>query len=408
VKTLNENKSVEYKYMEKNLATLGSTFFLWGLITAINSTLVLFFYHYFNLSWPQAMLINVLFYVAPFVTCLPCSSLIASLGYRYVLRASLSLVMGGCLLLSYALSQYFLSLSMCAVFVIATGVAALQVVANPYLTLLSKEHKRVGNLSLASAVNSLGTTLAPLCIAFALQYSPIDYVSHKEPIRWIWLGLAIFSGMLIMITFLIKIPDVMQPKSIERKFVQLWQNKGFVFSACAIFTYVGVEVTLGTNTISYLTSIGQWDAEVAISLISFYWGGALIGRFLFGFLAHKVSLRKAFFTVTITSALLVFLAIVLNNTIGGYLLLLIGFANSIMYPIIFSHSMKTVPQLANLAAGILIMAGVGGAVVPYLQAMLVEIIALRFSFLLPFALYLLLACWGAKYLDSQSPSATGG
>lgn len=211
-----------------------------------------------------------------------------------------------------------------------------------------------------------------------------------------------------MITFLIKIPDVMQPKSIERKFVQLWQNKGFVFSACAIFTYVGVEVTLGTNTISYLTSLGQWDAEVAISLISFYWGCALIGRFLFGFLAHKVSLRKAFFTVTITSALLVFLAIVLNNTIGGYLLLLIGFANSIMYPIIFSHSMKTVPQLANLAAGILIMAGIGGAVVPYLQAMLVEIIALRFSFLLPFALYLLLACWGAKYLDSQSPSATGG
>ncbi|MEG0230553.1 MAG: MFS transporter [Hafnia sp.] len=388
--------------MKKHLTTVGATFFLWGLITAFNSTLILFFYHYFQLSWPQAMLVNVLFYIAPFLACLPCSKLIALFGYRTLLRSALLLTMSGCGLLSLALGYYSIIGALFAVFVIATGVAAMQVVANPYLTLLSQEHKRVGNLTLASAVNSLGTTLAPLLIAFALRASPIDYVNHNEPIRWIWLVLALFSAGLLTITILIKLPDIAQKTKTTKYPSSLWSNRKFIYSVAAIFIYVGVEVSLGTNTINYLSTIGKWNTETAISLISLYWGGALIGRFIFGIFAHRISLKIAFLAVTLISAFFIVLSILLNNAIGGYLLLLIGFANSIMYPIIFSQSMATVPHSANFAAGVLIMAGIGGAIIPYIQALMIDILTLRFSFLLPLALYILLACWGAKHLKPAS------
>lgn len=149
------------------------------------------------------------------LTCLPCSKLIALYGYRTMLRSALLLTMSGCGLLSLALGCYSIIGALFAVFAIATGVAAMQVVANPYLTLLSQEHKRVGNLTLASAINSLGTTLAPLLIALALRASPIDYVNHNEPIKWIWFVLALFSVGLFAITFSIKLPDIIQDKKIK-------------------------------------------------------------------------------------------------------------------------------------------------------------------------------------------------
>lgn len=388
--------------MKKHLTTVGATFFLWGLITAFNSTLILFFYRYFQLSWPQAMLVNFIFYIAPFLTCLPCSKLIALYGYRTMLRSALLLTMSGCGLLSLALGCYSIIGALFAVFAIATGVAAMQVVANPYLTLLSQEHKRVGNLTLASAINSLGTTLAPLLIALALRASPIDYVNHNEPIKWIWFVLALFSVGLFAITFSIKLPDIIQDKKNKTDSPTLWGNTKFIYSAAAIFIYVGVEVSLGKNTINYLSTIGKWNTEIAISLISLYWGGALIGRFIFGVFADRISLKIAFLSVTLVSASFILLSILLNNAAGGYLLLLIGFSNSIMYPIIFSQSMTTVPHRANFAAGVLIMAGIGGAIIPYIQALMIDSLTLRFSFLLPLALYILLACWGAKHLKPAS------
>lgn len=319
-----------------------------------------------------------------------------------MLRSALLLTMSGCGLLSLALGCYSIIGALFAVFAIATGVAAMQVVANPYLTLLSQEHKRVGNLTLASAINSLGTTLAPLLIALALRASPIDYVNHNEPIKWIWFVLALFSVGLFAITFSIKLPDIIQDKKNKTDSPTLWGNTKFIYSAAAIFIYVGVEVSLGTNTINYLSTIGKWNTEIAISLISLYWGGALIGRFIFGVFADRISLKIAFLSVTLVSASFILLSILLNNAAGGYLLLLIGFSNSIMYPIIFSQSMTTVPHRANFAAGVLIMAGIGGAIIPYIQALMIDSLTLRFSFLLPLALYILLACWGAKHLKPAS------
>lgn len=374
---------------------------MWGNITSINSTLIIFFYQYFKISWQQAILINVLFYLAPFLTCLPCSALISRWGYRSVLRISLAITAFGCLALALALKGDTFSCALLAVFVVATGVSAMQVVANPYLTLLSDPHKRVGNLSLASAVNSLGTTLAPLFIAFLLQCSPIDFAARQEPISQLWLVLALFSGLLILIGYVINLPDVERPARLQQRISELWKYKIFVFSSAAIFCYVGVEVAVATSVVNYLTTISLWETDRAMSLVSIYWGGALIGRLLFGFLAHKLNIHHIFLSATLLCALCIMLAILLNNVIGGILLLLTGLGNSIMYPVIFSRSISKLPHLANIAAAVLVMAGIGGAIIPYLQAMIIDGPGLRISFMLPMVLYFVLAAWGYFHLRAD-------
>lgn len=380
--------------MNKNLTTLGMVFFLWGNITSINSTLILFFYQYFKITWQQAILINVLFYLAPFITCLPCSLLISRWGYRTVLRVSLFTSAVGCMALGFALQGFSFSYSLLAVFVVATGVSAMQVVANPYLTLLSKPHKRIGNLSLASAVNSLGTTLAPLFIALLLQHYPIDFAAHREPISGLWMVLSFFSALLIFISFIINLPDAEQPTCNHQRFSDLWQHKGFIFNATAIFIYVGVEVAIATSVVKYLTTMGLWQIDQAMSLVSIYWGGALIGRILFGLFAHKINTYHAYLIATLFCACCVILALLLNNAVGGVFLLLTGLGNAIMYPVIFSRSLSKLPHLANIAAAVLVMAGIGGAIIPYLQAMIINGVGLRMSFILPMILYFVLAIWG--------------
>ena len=380
--------------MKRNLSLLAMVFFLWGNITAINSTIILFFYHYFQISWQQAMLITVLFYIAPFISCLPCSVLIAHWGYRRVLQFSLLLSTAGCLLLAAAISMNTFYGSLPGMFIVATGVAAMQVVANPYLSLLSPADRRVSNLSLASAVNSLGTTLAPVFLALLLKLYPADPYLHQEPVSGLWFMLALASIALLIGSVIIRLPDVPRPPLAALRFSSLYQQPQPLLSIAAIFIYVGVEVAIATSLVQYLTLSAGWSPETAMSLVSLYWGGALVGRLLFGLFASNAHNAVVFRTATLLGVLLVALATGLNNTAGGWLLLLTGLGNSVMYPIIFGHTLSQYPQQANLLAAAMVMAGIGGAIIPWLQAVIIDNISLHLSFLLPMALYALLAVWG--------------
>ncbi|HEX4501616.1 MAG TPA: MFS transporter [Scandinavium sp.] len=388
--------------MKRNFVLLAMVFFLWGNITAVNSVIILFFYHYFQISWQQAMLVTVLFYIAPFVSCIPCSLLIARYGYRRMLQSALMLSATGCTVLAATLHEGLFIGALIAVFVVAVGVAAMQVVANPYLALLSPPERRVSQLSLASAVNSLGTTLAPACIALLLQAYPAIPELHQEPMSGMWLVLALFSLLLLLGSQVIRLPDVAVPATVAHASSGLWRNPQVVFSVVAIFVYVGVEVSLATNLLKYLTLSAGWSADIAMSLITLYWGGALVGRLMFGLFGRQAHSAAVFKGATLLCALLVAVGMWLNNGVGGGLLLLAGIGNSVMYPIIFSHAISQQPQRANILAGAMVMAGIGGALFPWLQALIIDTLSLRLSFLLPLGMYLSLAMWGVYFLRPRA------
>ncbi|MBB1202296.1 MFS transporter [Enterobacteriaceae bacterium 89] len=390
--------------MKRNFTLLAVVFFLWGNITAINSVIILFFSDYFQISWQQAMLVTVLFYLAPFISCIPCSWLITRYGYRRMLEGSLLLSASGCLLLTVAIRQGTFVGALVGVFVAAIGVAAMQVVANPYLALLSPPERRVSNLSLASAVNSLGTTLAPLCIALLLKLFPAQPTLHQEPMSALWLALALLSLLLLLGAKLIRLPDVSVAVSGKTDTFRLRRHPQIVSSIIAIFIYVGVEVAVATSLLKYLTLSAGWPADTAVSLITLYWGGALVGRLLFGLFGRQEHSAAVFRCATLSCSLLVALAMVLNNAAGGWLLLLAGVGNSVMYPVIFAHAIGQQPSKANMIAGAMVMAGIGGAIFPWVQAMMIDVLDLRFSFLLPLGMYLMLAAWGMSFLRQKGRS----
>jgi len=387
--------------MNKNFTLLAMVFFLWGNITAINSGIIIFFFQYFHIGWRSAMLATVLFYIAPFIACLPCSWLISRWGYRRVLQYSLLITAAGCLALAGALRAATFPGSLMATFLVALGIAALQVVANPYLALLCPPDKRTGHLSLASAVNSLGTTLAPLVLAFLLSNNTVDPVLHREPISSLWLVLAVASFMIAAGITVLRLPDVTGPIPVIAHPSGFRQRPQMLFHVAAIFGYVGVEVTLATNLVKYLLATSSWQTSTALSLITFYWGGALLGRLLFGLLAHRLNNGVIFIGATLFCLLLVALAMMLNNQIGSCLLLAAGFGNAVMYPIIFSDGINRYLQQANVLAAAMVMAGIGGAVIPWLQTLLGDAIGLRASFVLPLIMYLLLALWGMRVLAQR-------
>ncbi|WP_220266930.1 MFS transporter [Enterobacter sp. Colony194] len=378
--------------MAKTTGVLILVFFLWGTITAINSTLPLYFLDYFQLTWQQAISMNTLFYLAPFLTCLPCGWLLSRIGYRRMLYGALLLTAAGAVLLACGLMIYQFRLSQGAVFVMASGVAALQVVTNPYLAALSGPERQVSQLSLASALNSLGTTLAPLAVAVLLANFPLNSTLHQEPLRWLWMALALVAVLIITLGKACRLPDV-RVHVATPSFRALFQRKRMIFHILALFIYVGVEVSLATSTANWWVQTGGKRIDQAMSLMAIYWGGALFGRFAFSGLAHRISVRMATLCMTWSAMLLVLAAVILNNAHGGYLLLITGLANAILYPVIFSQLLKDAQDQAGLASALAIMAGIGGAVLPWLQGVLIDGVTLRYSFLLPVALYGLLALW---------------
>ena len=388
------------------LAVLACAFFLWGCLTSINSVLIPFFYHYFSLTYRDAMLVNVAFYLAPFVACLPCSALMARLGYKMTLILAVGFAALGCLLMALAMWMVTFSLVLAAIFILAMGVAAMQVVANPYVTRLGPQETAAGRLSLASAINSTGTTVAPLLVASLLVIFPVSLGAHQEPVRWLFLGLAALTCGLIVLLYTRHLPDFrqLQMQRLSQRTRALFRESHFVMGLLAIGTYVGVEVEIGTTALSYLSdkSLGSLDLQQATSLIAIYWGGSLAGRMLYGLVAHRVNAICAFRIATVMAGILVIAAIGFANLWGGVCLLLVGLMNSLMYPVIFAQSVRNLGDKTSLASAFLIMAGIGGAILPFLQGWMVDVIGLRLSFLLPCAGYLVLMGVGLKM---RQPSA---
>ena len=382
------------------LAVLACAFFLWGCLTSINSVLIPFFYHYFSLTYRDAMLVNVAFYLAPFVACLPCSALMARLGYKMTLILAVGFAALGCLLMALAMWLVTFSLVLMAIFILAMGVAAMQVVANPYVTRLGPQKTAAGRLSLASAINSTGTTVAPLLVASLLVIFPVSLVAHQEPVRWLFLGLAALTCGLIVLLYACHLPDFrqLQMQRLSQRSRALFRESHFVMGLLAIGIYVGVEVAIGTTTLSYLSdkSLGNLDLQQATSLIAIYWGGSLAGRMLYGLVAHRVNAVGAFRIATVIAGILVIAAVGFANLWGGVCLLLVGLMNSLMYPVIFAQSVRNLGDKTSLASAFLIIAGIGGAILPFLQGWMVDVIGLRLSFLLPCAGYLVLMGVGLK------------
>src|ERR1035441_7301045 len=390
------------------LATVTTLFFMWGFLTCLNDILVPHLKSIFDLSYAQVMLIQFAFFGAYFIFSIPSAKIIDWIGYQRSMVVGL-LTMGlGAFLFVPAASVPSFPLFLGALIVLAAGITCLQVAANPYVTVLGKPETASSRLNLTQAFNSLGTFLAPffggLLILSAAPKTMADiramapdvlqaYRLHEAAtVKTPYVGLGIALVVLALAIGSFKLPKIehAQHKVGEKVNDSIWNHPSLIFGAIGIFVYVGGEVSIGSFLVNYFTQpeIGGLTEKVAASFVAFYWGGAMVGRFIGSALLQKISTRGLLGVCAVCAAALVAISMLTTGHTAMYSIILVGFFNSIMFPSIFTLGVAELGPLTGDGSGVMIMAIVGGAIIPVAQGWIADRIGIHHAFFLPVICYL--------------------
>ncbi|MEN3159959.1 sugar MFS transporter [Alkalimonas sp. NCh-2] len=391
------------------LTSLTSLFFIWGFITCLNDILIPYLQLLFDLSYTQAMLVQFCFFGAYFVVSVPAGMLVGRIGYQSGIVTGLLVAGAGCLLFYPAASIQVYGLFLFALFVLASGITILQVAANPYVSVLGRPETASSRLTMTQAFNSLGTTVAPFFGAW-LIFSGMDVSADAQvsetSVKLPYLLLAATLIVLAIIFAWIKLPKLGQKDRSNPVHLQgsAWQYRHLVLGAIGIFVYVGAEVGIGSFLVSYLTmpQIGGMTEAQAAHYIAWYFGGAMLGRFIGAAAMQKINAGKALAFNAVCAVLLLAITILSEGKLAMWSLLLVGLCNSIMFPTIFSLAIHGLKQHTSQGSGILCLAIVGGAVLPLLQGVLADTFGVQQAFLLPLLCYIYIAYYGLKGCIPQS------
>jgi len=416
--TLNDSKNANYTGA---LTVLTSLFFMWGFITCLNDILIPHLKSVFTLNYTQAMLIQFCFFTAYFIVSVPSGYLIEKIGYKNGIIVGLSRAGIGCLLFYPAAGSHSYPMFLGAFFVLASGITLLQVAANPYVTILGKPETASSRLNLTQAFNSLGTTIAPYFGALFILSNAVkttEEISMMNPedlsiyqaaeaaaVQNPYLALAAVLFLIAVVFAIIKLPKIEASEqsasgggSHDHMHNSAWGYKHLVLGAIAIFVYVGGEVSIGSFLVNFLgepTIAGLKEADAG-KFVSFYWGGAMVGRFIGAAVLQKMNPGKVLAFNAVAAAVLVILTMLTSGQTAMFLILSVGLFNSIMFPTIFSLGVDGLGKHTGQGSGILCAAIVGGAILPVVQGYFADSIGIQHAFFIPVLCYIYIAYYGWK------------
>jgi FHS family L-fucose permease-like MFS transporter len=389
-------------------------FFFWGFITSLNDILIPHFKAIFELNYTRVMLIQFAFFFAYFIFSMPSAKIVDTLGYKKTMVVGLIVMAAGAFVFFPAASLPSFPLFLVALMIVAGGITALQVSANAYVAILGNPETASSRLNLAQAFNSFGTTIGPYLggiyilsaqpkSADALKQLSADALhvyriheasSVKMPYVVIGLALLLFAVVIGMF----KLPAMPQAERHGRKGDSIWRYTHLVLGAVGIFVYVGAEVSIGSFLINYFSQpdIGNLTQLAASKYVSYYWGGAMIGRFVGSAILQKVKTGTLLGIAATAAVLLVCTSMLTSGPLAMWSILLVGFFNSIMFPSIFTLGIAKLGPLTGDGSGLLIMAIVGGAIIPVAQGWIADHIGIHHAFLLPVICYAYIVYYGLR------------
>ena len=404
------------------LAVVTSLFFMWGFLTCLNDILVPHLKSIFNLNYSQAMLIQFAFFSAYFLFSIPWSKFVNRIGYHWTMVVGLITMACGAFLFLPAASAASYGLFLTALLILAAGITGLQVAANPYVDLLGKPETASSRLDLTQAFNSLGTAIAPkiggililsaapLASTQLAQLAPQALQAYRvQQAASVRIPYAVIGAALVLLALLIgasKLPQIeaATTRTGEKAGDSIWKHPSLLLGAIGIFAYVGAEVSIGSFLVNYfgLPEIASLPAKTAAGYVSFYWGGAMIGRFVGALLLRRFKPASLLVLCTTAAAALVMTSMILGGHVAMWTILAVGFFNSIMFPTIFTLGVAELGPLTGSGSGILNMAIVGGAILPLIQGVIADHVGLQHAFFVPVVCYLYILFYG---LSGSKPNS---
>jgi MFS transporter, FHS family, L-fucose permease len=385
------------------LSVITTLFFMWGSLTSLNDVLIPYAQHVFKIKLDASMLIQTAFFSAYFVFSIPSSKIIDWIGYKKAIIVGLLTMVVACLAFYPAARIPSFSFFLVALVILATGITILQVAANPYVAVLGDSKTASSRLNLTQAFNSLGTTIFPWVGAHLIlgtTSTAIARTTSDEADAVVKLYVYFFSLALLLLAVAIGLFKLPRIESAEHQIGakisdSVWKHPNLIFGAIGIFVYVGGEVAIGSSIANYLaldniggfvSSSGIPDAASryraalaeAARYISLYWGGAMVGRFVGSALLQKIKTSKLLAFAAIMAGVLVTVSVLSSGHVAMWSILAVGLFNSIMFPCIFTMGIAELGPLTGDGSGILNMAIVGGAIIPYLVGRVAVLINSRY------------------------------
>ncbi|MFI3245147.1 MAG: MFS transporter [Ferrimonas sp.] len=380
---------------------MSSCYFLWGTITVICTSLLPVFRQVFELSYEAVAIFPMIFFLTRVVMSLPNSVALNRWGYRATLNGALMLCACACLGLSLALYQHHFELVLVAYLLLSMGISALQLAAQTYVSVAAVAGQKSQSQSFATSCNSLGTTVGPLLLSLVLaSAASIGLLHTNQALALVFSCLCLLALPLWRISR--AVPELPTKASVGFRsgLTTLKNNRPFIYAVIALILYMGVEVALGAYAIDYLMTIDVAQST-AISMASGYWLLMLLGRLLYTKIGNDQRARMWLLSASSLAIVGCLFAAISQNFSGAMVLLAMGLLNSAMYPIIYSRAMMIAGEHASQASALLIMATVGGALIPSLQGVIIGLSNIFVSFGALSVVYLLLTLFAALAFASS-------
>jgi FHS family L-fucose permease-like MFS transporter len=387
-------------------------FGIFGFLTSLNNQLVGKLKEIFNLPYGPSMLATSAWFFAYLVFSVPSAKLIEKVGYKRTMVISLFIMVVGALLFVPAANQVSFSLTLAAIFVLATGVCALQTSANPYVAILGPEHSASARLNLAQAFNSgasavAGWFAARFILADTSKVSDAASQAHMLQLPYIAIGGALLVlGFTVMFLHLpaISMTQAFRPAKDGEPLVErsIWSYRHTVLGMLGIFFYVGVEIALAAIAIQYCKAQGMSNLQTAGILVTVYYLLIMAGRFIGSALMSRIKAEKMLVLLGIFGVVLMLVSMVTHGQVAIWSLVLCGLANSIMYPTIFTLGIAELGPMTSKGSGVITIGNVGGAVIPPLFGLLADKVGIQYAFVIPIICYVFIAYYGFSGYKPES------
>jgi FHS family L-fucose permease-like MFS transporter len=395
-------------------------FFLLGGITNMNDGLVAKFKSLFQLSYADAMLVQFAFFMSYGLFSIPAGVLMARLGYVRGFVVGFAIIAAACLLFVPAANAANYTYFLFALFMIGGGITLLQVAMNPLAISLGDPTTAASRLTFAQFFNSVGVSLmvwqgGELILGKKSNIDPATLsgdalqayrVGESEIIGHTYAGLAVLMVVIGLLFWLSrKALDSSKVDAVKtRGIFGLLRNRRLAFGCLCIFLYVGAEVAIASIMINYLGETRTWglDEKSANFWLTMYWTGALVGRFVGGFLHWYLKRPGALLTVFASGAIaLCAISATSSGDVAAYSLIAVGFMNSIMFGTIFTLATEGLVEEAPQASGLLCTAIVGGAIIPWLTGFTADKASLAVALVVPMLCYAVIGAYGAVSRQSR-------
>lgn len=405
------------------LASVTTLFFAWGFVTSMMDPLVASVRGVFELSFAEAMLTQFAWFIAYGVVSLPVASLLLRLGYATSIVVALTTMVLGCLIIPVATTLGFYPGVLLALFVIASGVTLLQVSANPLAAALGAPEGAHLRLMFVQAFNSLGTVAGPLIGSWIMLrgglFDPANSASAQaraqslRSIDFAFVGIgAAFLALAIFMWAVRGRIKAAAPAAAEQAVAvtRALGSRWAWFGALSIFLYVGAEVSIGSMLTNFLHHRDTLDLPLheAGKLVSLYWLGALVGRFAGAAALTRMRADILLAAAAVIASLMCLAVTQLAGPTAAYVALAIGLFNSIMFPSIFTLTLEKSDAPAAATSGLLCMAIVGGAFLPFVAGLVLDSAAtMNTAFFVPLSGYLGVALFAASCAATGRSAARG-